>query len=117
MGNERNPQQALFEIFDALHQLAYAEMCSNPTSPTASTWRKLANAIGEFAGHEEIGRASPVAEHQPLVLPPGYEHPIPPKGGAKPLIDPSKLTESPGDIRKRPDVAAEIERVKQRGGA
>lgn len=118
MTTERTPQQALFEILDALHRLAHAEMCANPTNPVVTTWRELANVIGEFIGADRIGKATPVAEHQPLVLPPGYEHPIPPKGGAVPLVDPSRVTDEPADIRKRADVAAELERLQRaRGGA
>jgi hypothetical protein len=112
--NERTPQaQAMFEVLDALHRLAHAEMCSNPTNPAASSWRELANAIGAFIGYDHIPRATPVTEHQPLVLPPGFENPIPPKGGAQPVIDPSKITDKPADIRERPDVKAELDRLQR----
>lgn len=119
MTTERTPQaQAMFEILDALHRLCHAEMCANPTNPVLTTWRELANVIAAFIGADHIPRASPVLEHQPLVLPPGFENPIPPKGGATPIVDPSKLTDEPADIRKRPDVAAELDRLQRtRGGA
>jgi len=59
--------------------------------------------------------ASPVVGRQPVVMPPGYKNPIPAKRGAIPVRPDQGVTPSPADIRKRADVAAELERVKKGG--
>lgn len=112
--SDRDRALVMFEVLDRLHAVARAELAKGP-GIASNAWAELANAIAPLLGHDEIGRASPVIGRQPVVMPPGYKHPIPPKGGAQPLVRPENVTESAGDIRKRSDVAAELERV-TRGG-
>jgi len=102
---------AMFEVLDRLHSVAKAELAKGP-GIASNAWAELANAIAPLLGHDEIGRASPVVGRQPVVMPPGYKHPIPPKGGAQPLVRPEAVG---SDIRQRADVAAELERL-NRGG-
>ena len=103
---ERGRALAMFEVLDALHEVAKAELAKGP-GLASNAWSRVANAIAPLLGHEPIGKASPVAEHQPVVMPPGFENPIPPKGGAVPIVRPELVN----DIRQRPDVAAELERI------
>jgi len=102
---------AMFEVLDRLHAVAKAELAKGP-GIASNAWAELANAIAPLLGHDEIGRASPVVGRQPVVMPPGYKHPIPPKGGAQPLVRPEAVG---SDIRQRADVAAELDRL-NRGG-
>jgi hypothetical protein len=64
--------------------------------------------IAPFVGELAQGSAVPVKGRQPIAMPPGYKHAIPPKGGAVPLVQPD-------NIKSRADVQAELERV-ARGG-
>jgi len=92
------------DVFAALALVARAELQKGPGLASVA-WADLLDVIAPLIGDAPTGRAIPVAEHQPLTMPPGYEHPIPPKGGAQPLVKPE-------NIKARPDVAAELDRVK-----
>lgn len=103
----------LLDVLDALRDVAKAELAKGP-GIASNAWAKLANVIAPLVGHDELGKAAPVVGKQPAMMPPGYKHAIPPKGGAVPLVQPAKLTETPGDIRRRPDVAAELDAITKR---
>jgi hypothetical protein len=62
-----------------------------------------------------MAQASPVVGRQPVVMPPGFKNPLPVKGGAIPTRPDQPIIPSAADIRKRADVAAELERVKKGG--
>lgn len=99
--------RVLHEVFGALHALAHANLSTAPTAPTAAAWRDVANVIGAAIGLDHIGHAAPTVGRQPVVMPPGYKHAIPPKGGAQALHDPSRVK----GIKDRDDVRAELDRI------
>lgn len=97
-----------FAVLEALQEVGKAELAKGP-GIASNAWRKLIDTIGELFGDDALGHAVPVVGRQPVAMPPGYKHAIPPKGGAQPLVKPAPT------IKERADVAAELERVK-RGG-
>lgn len=106
-------QLALLELVDALRDVAKAELAKGP-GIASTAWHQLANVCSDITGDEAIGHAAPVVGRQPVTMPPGYKHPIPAKRGAVP-VRPDQPTDQQlkdADIRRRADVAAEIERVK-----
>lgn len=96
--------RALLDVLASLALVARAELAKGPGLASVA-WGDLLDTLAPLIGDEPTGRAVPVLERQPLMMPPGYEHPIPPKHGAVPLVQPE-------NIKSRADVAAEIARVK-----
>lgn len=107
--------RVMLEVFAALQDVAKAELAKGP-GIASNAWRKLLDVIGEEFGDEPLAHATPVVGRQPAFMP-RFKNP-PAKGGATPT-QPGQGTHPPvetaADIRKRADVAAELERVK-RGG-
>jgi hypothetical protein len=108
IGRAHVDTRALLDVLATLALVARGELAKGP-GLASNAWADMLDVLAPLIGDAPTGRAVPVREHQPLVMPPGYEHPIPPKGGAQPLIKPVD------DIRSRGDVAAELERVKKGG--
>lgn len=106
--------EALWALAVALQDVAKAELAKGP-GIASNAWRALYDTVAEVMGDAPMAKASPVVGRQPVVMPPGFKNPIPAKGGATPTRPDQPVMESPADIRKRKDVADEIERVK-RGG-
>lgn len=104
--------RSMFDVLLALQQVAKAELAKGP-GISSTAWRTLHDAIAEAFGDEPIEQATPVVGRQPLTIPPGFKNPIPAKGGAVPVRPDQEVLPSPGDIRKRPDVEAELARVKR----
>ena len=116
--NEPASARTMFDVLLALQGVAKGELSRGP-SVASNAWRKLYDVIAETLGDDHAPKASPVVGRQPVVMPPGYKHPIPAKGGAKPIRPDQGTQPHPGQklagIKQRPDVAAELERLK-RGG-
>jgi hypothetical protein len=106
--------EALWAISTALQDVAKAELAKGP-GIASNAWRALYDAVAEVMGDAPMAQASPVVGRQPVTMPPGFKNPLPVKGGATPTRPDQPIIESAADIRKRKDVAAELERVK-RGG-
>jgi hypothetical protein len=111
--HEARTRAAQLDVLLALQNVAKAELAKGP-GISSNAWRELFDAVAAVLGDEPMAQAAPVVGRQPMVIPPGFKHPIPAKGGATPTR-PDQPVLVDGDIRKRGDVAAEIERVK-RGG-
>ena len=105
---------AQIDVLIALGDVAKAELAKGP-GISSNAWRALYDAVARVFGDEALAHASPVVGRQPVVMPPGFKNPIPAKGGATPTRPDQPVIETAADIRKREDVAKEIERVK-RGG-
>ncbi len=106
--------RSTFDVLIALQEVARAELAKGPGLASTS-WQKLHNVIAEALGEEPLPSAATVVGRQPMMMPPGFKNPIPAKGGAIPVRPDQGVQPSAADIRKRADVAAELERVK-RGG-
>lgn len=134
-------QGPLDEIIRALVRLSKDSLASAPLSPQSSGWRALHDACAAFLGGEQLAEAVP-APRGPLTMPPRGEprgEVVPPlaKRGAVPAPrtrpdlggtggaslapptvqtgaqrQPQTGTAGAGDIRNRPDVAAELDRLK-----
>lgn len=110
--DEAASARSTFDVLLALKELAAAELAKGP-GIASNAWRKLYDVIGETVGDEPLAHASPVVGRQPVFMP-RYKNP-PAKGGATPTQPGQGVQPTAEDIRKRDDVAAELERVK-RGG-
>jgi hypothetical protein len=128
-------------VISGLVRLAKDQLASSPLSPTSTAWRALHDHCAELLNLDELAEAQP-APRGPLVMPPrarGGAVPAPPSrpqdarqlapmhggtGGAV-LASPVPQTGAqrspqtglagsirPDDIRNRPDVAAELDRLK-----
>jgi hypothetical protein len=97
----------LLDVIDAIRRVAMAELAKGP-GIASNAWRDLADVIAPLVGDVAQGEPIQVKGRQPVVMPPGYRHAIPPRGGAVPLVQPE-------NIKSRADVAAELARV-ARGG-
>jgi len=102
--------RSTFDVLLALKELAAAELAKGP-GISSNAWRKLYDVINETLGEEPLAHATPVTGRQPSFMP-RWKNP-PAKGGATPTQPDQGVQPSPADIRKRDDVAAELERVKQ----
>jgi len=108
--------RALFDVLQALQNVATAELAKGP-GIASNAWRALLDIINESFGDEPLQHATPVVGRQPSFMP-RFRNP-PARGGATPTqpgqgVQPS-MSATAADIRKRADVAAELERVR-RGG-
>lgn len=110
--DESASARSTFDVLLALKELASAELTKG-ASISSNAWRKLYDVIGETLGEEPLAQASPVVGRQPVFMP-RYKNP-PAKGGATPTQPGQGVQPTAEDIRKRDDVAAELDRVK-RGG-
>lgn len=115
--------EALWALSAALQDVAKAELAKGP-GITSNAWRGLHDAIAEIMGDQPLDHAVQVPGRPALVIPPAkrgavqvtHKPPLAmPPGPRKPIPIGGQAIETPADIRKREDVAAEIERVK-RGG-
>lgn len=102
----------MYYVLLSLRGLAAAEL-SKGSSVSSTAWRNVYDVIGEAIGEEPLGHATPVVGRQPVFMP---RHKNPPaKGGAVPTQPDQGVHLTAADIRKREDVAAELERVKNGG--
>jgi hypothetical protein len=115
--------EALWTLAAALQDVAKAELAKGP-GIASNAWRGLYDAVAEIMGDAPMEQATPVPGRPAFVIPPAkrgavqvpHRPPLamPPKPRT-PIPIGGQAIETPADIRKREDVAAEIERVK-RGG-
>jgi len=110
--DESPSARSTFEVLLALKDVAAAELAKGP-GIASNAWRKLLDIINEGIGEEALEHAVPVVGRQPVFMP-RFKNP-PAKGGAVPTQPGQGVQPTAEDIRKRDDVAAELERVK-RGG-
>ena len=103
---------SVFDVLVALQDVGKAELAKGP-GIASNAWRALVDVIGAQFGDEALAHATPVVGRQPSFMP-RFKNP-PAKGGATPTQPGQGVQPTAEDIRKREDVAAEIERVK-RGG-
>ncbi|MGD9603899.1 MAG: hypothetical protein AB7O21_19565 [Gammaproteobacteria bacterium] len=104
----------VMEVFAAMQNVARAELSKGP-GVASNAWRELYDSIARAFDDDELAHATPQGR-QPMMIPPGFKHPIPAKRGATPTRPDQGTQPTPGDIRARDDVKAELERIRQRGG-
>lgn len=121
LATQSQSQLLLLELVDALRDVAKAELSKGP-GIAVNAWRQLYNVAADIIGDDQLARAVPVPGRPvmvvpparrgavqapyppPMAMPPGPRVPIPVGATSRPI--------KPSDIRSRPDVAAELERVK-----
>lgn len=111
-------QMRFLELLDALRDVATAELSKGP-GIASNAWRQLHNVASDLLGDDQLASAVQVPGRPALVIPPARGGATqvphrPPMGVPPPPRKPIPIG-GDGDIRKRADVAAELERVKKGG--
>jgi hypothetical protein len=111
------------ELLDALKALAQAEIAKG-AGLSVSAWRQLHDVCAATTGAAPMLRAVPVVGRQPVMMPPRRQ-PIH-TGGIAParIVEVAAHDATPaqviapeiGNVRERPDVLAELQRVTARVG-
>jgi hypothetical protein len=116
-----------YELLVALRDVSYGELAKG-ASTSGPAWRVLHDVISGILGDGPAAAAQPVKGRQPSVMPRPLKNPPAATNGAQPVWPGQAVhhggptsdvpAESPGNIRERADVAAELARVSvHTGGA